>query len=458
MKHNPAMSYLTRVSLVISIVALGWAAAQAGNNFPKSSSIPTVPPEWHLLPDTHSAGILSEDAVRRFYPTLRLNRTRPVFFILNGGKFGFDTALTLSPNTRYRLVIGVGTRRTGHFAGFRFTIESASGIRLGEWIGANRNFVPPGGFADFSRSFISGPNLRHPGEKLRITISQPEDAPANAYTDVQDIRLTAEPAERPHPAGQPMDVFIVAGQSNAHGWKADACQLSADNQRYVGSPNPLALLTYKERNLPDPLDNTGTFAMLVPQGPGFAANFNGFGPELSLGIDLADSSRSSIAIIKYAIGSAGLNADFRKPANRLYPTFTTFVATAQQQLREQGFDPTLRAVFWLQGETDTSDHPAAYGQNITDFVHDLRNDLNAPSLKFYLTEINPNMPVFAAIGEAVGKVNQGMKDLAGQDPLVRFVSTGDITSGFADPVHYSADQEISIGQRWAKAYRVKPNQ
>jgi hypothetical protein len=39
-----------------------------------------------------------------------------------------------------------------------------------------------------------------------------------------------------------------------------------------------------------------------------------------------------------------------------------------------------------------------------DFVHDLRNDLNAASLKFYLTEINTNMPELAATGEAVGKV------------------------------------------------------
>ena len=64
------------------------------------------------------------------------------------------------------------------------------------------------------------------------------------------------------------------------------------------------------------------------------------------------------------------------------------------------------------------------------------------------------MPEFATTGEAVAKVNRGMKDLAGQDPLVHFVSTGDITKGFADPIHYSADQEISIGQRWAKAYRA----
>jgi len=438
---------------VVSVAAFTHSACVAQDAPRGGSLIPALPPGLYLLPDTPSSGIMSEDALNTFYPGLRHSAADPVLFIVNGGGFSVASKLTLTSNTTYRLAVGVGTRRSGNFGGLDFKVETLSGNQLGEWIGANRNFVAPGGFADFSRSFTTGPNPPRDGEKLRITISQPKGAPVNAYTDVQNIRLTATRAANPHFGGQPIDVLIVAGQSNAHGWGSDASQLSVENQRYAVSPNPLALLAYKERNLPDPLDNTGTFATLSPQGPGFAGGFNGFGPELAVGTDLADSSQKPVAIIKYAIGSAGLNLNFKKSANLLYPTFTAFVAAAQQQLREQDFVPTLRAVFWLQGETDVALTPELYAKNVTDLVHDLRQDLHAPNLEFFLTEINANMPAWRSKSQAVAVVNQAMVDLGKQDPLVYFIPTADLTNGFADAVHYSANQEISIGQRWAKAYR-----
>jgi hypothetical protein len=439
-----------RCAPVLLSVFIGTAGiAQNSSDIDSSASLP---PEWTLLPNSPSCGVMSDDTLRSAYPLLSSGGLDPVLFIFNGGGFSQISALTLTPDTTSTLTVGVGTRTSGTFAGFDIKIDTVSGTPVGEWIGANRNFVPPGDFGDFSRSFTTGPNPKGRGEKLRITISQPKGAPANGYTDVQKIRFTAQRAASPYPVDQPIDVLIVAGQSNAHGWQANVSQLSAQNQSYATSLNPLALLAYRERVLPDPLDNVGTFATLAPQGPGFAANFNGFGPELALGTDLAKATKHRVAIIKYAIGAAGLDAHFKKSVHLLYPPFTSFVTTAMQQLRDEGFVPKLRALFWLQGETDAGNHPELYGQNITEFAHDLRQDLQAPDLKFFLTEINPNMPALAPQAEGVKAVNQGMMDLTKQDPLVYFITTDDIASGFADSVHYNADQQITIGQRWAKAY------
>jgi hypothetical protein len=446
------MTMITRLSILVSALALTCVAGVAQDASGTGSSGPSLPPGWDLLPNTASGGIMADDALHASYPSSSPGGANPVFSIVNSGGFVQTSALTLAPNTTYTLTVGVGTRGSGTFAGFDFKVDTVSGTVVGEWIGANRNFVPPGGFGDFSRSFTTGPNPPGLGEKLRITISQPKGAPANGYTDVQNIRFTAERAANPHPADEPLDVLIVAGQSNAHGWLADVSQLSAQNQAYATAPNPLAMLAYRERVLPDPLDNVGTFATLCPQGPGFAGNFNGFGPELALGTDLANATRHPLAIIKYAIGAAGLDAHFKKSAKLLYPPFTSFVTTALQQLRDQGYAPSLKALFWLQGETDAGDHPERYGQNIVEFVHDLRQDLNAPDLKFFLTEINPNMPAMVQQAQGVKAVNQAMTDLTKQDPLVYFITTDDLTSGFADSVHYNANQQITIGQRWARAY------
>jgi beta-xylosidase len=57
----------------------------------------------------------------------------------------------------------------------------------------------------------------------------------------------------------------------------------------------------------------------------------------------------------------------------------------------------------------------------------------------------------------VAQVNGGMLALVNSDPNVKYVTTHDITSGFADnAVHYTADQTVTIGQRWAAAYVAPP--
>jgi hypothetical protein len=213
------------------------------------------------------------------------------------------------------------------------------------------------------------------------------------------------------------------------------------------------MLAYKEKNLPDPAYSTGSFGIIAPQGAGFGGNFNGFGPELSLGTDLANKTGRYVAVIKYAVGSASLYGDFNASANSLYPELISTIGGSLKQLRDQGLAPNLAGMFWLQGESDTNESTVAanYGLNLAEFVQDLRQDLDAATLKFFATEINGNTPVLAGRSE-VGVVNAGMMELANTDPNVYFIPTMDITDGFADGIHYSADQNILIGQRWASAY------
>jgi len=323
--------------------------------------------------------------------------------------------------------------------------------------GANRNFTAPGTFGTTARRFTTGANPPGLGEVLRVVIEQPVPAFANRYLDVDDVNLTADTAAV-RPVGTPIDVLIVSGQSSSHGWQSNAAALNSNNRHYADTPPANALLAYKENGLGDPLYNTGSLAQLSTQGPGFAGIFDGFGPELSLGGDLASRLPHKVAFVKFSVGAAGLDNHFKKSVNFLYPLLVQQVTSALAQMRAQGFAPELKGLFWLQGETDAgstgfdqNDAPD-YGANITRFVSDLRADLNAPALKFYLTEINKNMPLLLACPLGVQQVNDGMRNLASSDPNVKFITTSDITGGFADVIHYTADQTIDIGQRWAKAY------
>lgn len=384
------------------------------------------------------------------------------YFTVNGpGRITQTLTETLQPNTTYTIALSSGSRATNEtFGGYEIRLETMSGKLVGTWSGASRNLAATGTFATTSRSFTTGSTPIGAGEALRITVGQAGGI-SGAFTDLDNIRITAT-AAAPRPTGTPIDVFLVAGQSNAHGWQANAAQLSAQNQHYAVSPETGALLAYRQKLLGDPQYSSGSIGALGTQGSGFAGRFDGFGPELAAGSDLASAQNTQVALLKFAVGSAGLNANFRKtgptdpnPSHHLYATMLATFQESLQQLRDQGFDPQLKGLFWLQGENDTGSDASLYAANIAQFVSDLRADLDSPELKIFLTEINGNMPVLRdnpiqAAGTLL--VNAGMQSLATLDPNVWFVPTGDITSGFADGIHYSADQTILIGQRWADSY------
>ncbi len=129
------------------------------------------------------------------------------------------------------------------------------------------------------------------------------------------------------------------------------------------------------------------------------------------------------------------------------------ITNSLQQLTAQGYIPTVRGFFWLQGEADATANPTTYTNDIANFVKNVRTDLQVPNLEFVLTQVNSNMPAFANYQTGVAEVNAAMTTLVSSDTNVKFVTTDDMTSGFADgSVHYNANQIVTIGQRWAATY------
>lgn len=369
-------------------------------------------------------------------------------------------AARLLADTTYTLSLKTGTRPdVSPFGGYRIELSTVSGVPILSWDGVGRNPSPAGQFTATRRSVSTGSHPAGLGEHLQISISRPPDH-EGGYLDIDDIQLTATP-DRPTEKRGEIDVFLVAGQSNAHGWGVDVAQLSADNRHYADSPSPNALLAYMQKNRPDPLYSVGSPAQLSTQGAGFGGNVDGFGPELSVGSDLAEGLKKPIAVLKYTVGSAGLITNFRKygaadpnPANHLYGPMIEFFQRSLQQLRDQGYTPRLRALFWLQGESDSGDARSAlgYAKAIAQFISDLRSDLGTPGMKVFLTGLNANTVALGTRPDVIKVFNDGLAGLGQGDPDVHYVSVDDIKAGFVDDIHYSADQTIDIGQRWARAY------
>ena len=372
-----------------------------------------------------------------------------------------NLSATLQANTTYGLSVQIGNRsNSDNWGGYHIALKTTSGTLVGEWVGANNNLAPFGQFARTARKFTTGNNPPGLGQALQVVIEQPNLNATGRYLEIDDVLLTADPAPA-RPAGTPIDVMIVSGQSNAQGWQANVAALNSGNRHYADTPSPNAFIAYKQNAFGQPLYISGSLGQLSSLGAGFAGNFDGFGPELSTGTDLAGRLPNKVAVIKFASGGASLDNHFKKTANVLYADLMATVNGGLAQLTAQGFAPTVKGFFWLQGETDAlgggtdATDAAAYGANITQFVADVRADLGVPTLKFILTQINPNMPALQN-QPGVTLVNQGMQNLATSDANVKYVPTSDITSGFADAIHYNGNQAITIGQRWADAYSPPP--
>jgi hypothetical protein len=358
---------------------------------------------------------------------------------------------TLNSNTTYTLSVQVGNRSRGTWGGYHIALETTNGTVVGDWVGENNNLAAPGTFATSARSFTTGPNPPGLGQPLEIVLEQAVPT-KNSYSDFDSVSLTAAPAP-PHTQGTPIDVYVCAGQSNAHGWQANPASLSLTNLHYVNTPDARALFAYQANLITQKnFYSQGSVGQLSTEGAGYAGNFSGFGPELSAGSDLAVRFGKPLALVKFASGGADLHTQFLKSANLLYPRLISEVTNSLQQLIDHGYAPTVKGFFWLQGESDAMVNPSTYAADIAQFISDVRTDLNARTLQFILTEINSNLPAFALSQGGVAQVNQAMVNLQKTDPNVTFVTTADITNGFADTIHYSADQIITIGQRWASAF------
>ena len=362
---------------------------------------------------------------------------------------------TLNSNTTYTVSVQTGNRTNGAWGGYHILLETTNGTVVGDWVGVYTSVAAPGTFATTAKSYTTGPNPPGLGQPLVIVLEQAVPA-AGSYSDFDSVSIVATPIA-PRAQGAPIDVYVCSGQSNSHGWYADVAALIPANQHYANAPDARALYAYQCALVGAASYSTGSMGQLSPEGAGHVSTFTGFGPELSAGSDLAARFGRPLAVIKFASGGANLDTQFRKSANYLYPLLIAKITNSLQQLTAQGYTPTLKGFFWLQGETDAGANPTTYTNDIAQFVSDLRNDLQVTNLEFVLTEINSNMPAFATYQTGVAQVNGGMLALVNSDPNVKYVTTHDITSGFADgQIHYTADQTVTIGQRWAAAYVAPP--
>ncbi|MES2732108.1 MAG: carbohydrate-binding protein, partial [Bacteroidota bacterium] len=242
--------------------------------------------------------------------------------------------------------------------------------------------------------------------------------------------------------GTPIRVFLLGGQSNMTGFS-----------QIVGLPGDLGQTRENVRIWEDAQWETNGTIPWGPLRPGLGRT-NGqphqfIGPELTFGRAMSDYfGGQTIALIKSSLGATRLAIDWRPPSsggNRgpLYDKFINDTRFAMGQLREQGFDPTIVGMIWMQGESDGVDLGMSneYERNLTNLINDLRRDIPANNMPVGIGKIDvqPAWPHNAIIRQAEENVVRALPNMGIFD-----------TRGFeTDGVHYFQAGMIRVGYGFA---------
>jgi len=284
--------------------------------------------------------------------------------------------------------------------------------------------------------------------ELAIPLQRGRVAGLRCFAQAVAWQATSPPVATPLQAlsvpapGEPADVYVLFGQSNAEGY-ASTEGLPLELRR----PMPRCRVW----NLA-----TGTFEAL-------AAGRNGrtlttvewFGPELTLSRSLSASGRTTY-LVKLAVGQTALGRtpgpmnEWGADADELYALLQSVLAAACNDLRAQNLEPRVRGVLMVQGESDatTATWANGYEAGLRRLVQRQRADLAAAALDggavvpFVIGLVAADLP--APVFPFVATVRAAQLAVAAEQPACAVVETSGL-SVQANETHFDDAGLMSLG-------------
>ena len=277
----------------------------------------------------------------------------------------------------------------------------------------------------------------------------------------------------------PVDVIVISGQSNAVG-----CTRSSEIKMSVGASAyndylkgfddiKIAYDNWDKITGTDAGGNSGTVfriqhdskkkfvKVMLGQGNGDVT----FGPEIGIADALHEKHAHKLYIIKCACGASNLKDDWAKRNSQMYGEFVTFVKNQMSVLKEQGLEPTIKALCWMQGEGDAWDgYCEEYYDNTKEFVGNLREDLKelAGNKDFPFIDAGISNTIVPGEGRRWPKyeeVNAAKKQFAEEsdnnyfiDTIEAGMHTNEEPRGDIDYAHYDSESELLLGKLFAEQF------
>lgn len=230
-----------------------------------------------------------------------------------------------------------------------------------------------------------------------------------------------------------LDLFILAGQSNAQGTQGNANQLPIDNDD-LDRKVRFNWTVFGQRS-------SNGWQSLQPQQGIFPSGH--FGAEISLGRNLVKAGYNT-AIFKFCRGGTSLHTDWKKPGeNGIYDAMVTEYTRAINQLQKEGYTVRVRGFIWIQGESDSRNQTSAnlYYSNLKILLNHLRGIV----LK------NNNIPTILAVDEQFPTMRQNPEVLLAhhriesEEVQTKFVTMMGLRK--ADYTHLTPQGNIMLGNR-----------
>lgn len=260
---------------------------------------------------------------------------------------------------------------------------------------------------------------------------------------------------------KPVDLLIVAGQSNAVGADTDPGEMLTDeaDQKIMfwwkcGDPPP------------DEHDSTSgskwTHLQAQPLGNpkkprqgrqygNFAHPDGGFGPEINFARTLYSVEGKPLAVVKVAFSGTGLRRDWDHTdpgeAGACFRALISETKAAIEAAKQDGIELRPRAFGWVQGESDANASDSViYARNLTAMLAAIRKELDAPRLAALIAV---NTKFGGGKNQFLPTVIEQQKLAASFDPRCEYVDTSAAT--IANNVHYDSKGTLEVGRLFAES-------
>ena len=266
----------------------------------------------------------------------------------------------------------------------------------------------------------------------------------------------------------PLQVFILAGQSNMQGQAV----VDLTGKDYNDGKGTLAMLyndpvkapIYKHLKTTSGkwVERDDVWAQyqrdendlkVGPLGLGFSAynDDHHFGVELQFGHVVGDGIKDQVLLIKTAWGGKSLDVDFRPPSagGQVGPYYTKMIAEINDALKNlktnfpkyDGRGYVIAGFVWWHGWNDFCDAKMVpvYEKNLVNLIHDVRKDLKSPKLPIVIADLtggwmkgDKDIPKPALDIKAAQKAVAGMPEFKG---TVKLVETSEFVRKPEDSPH-----------------------
>ncbi len=247
--------------------------------------------------------------------------------------------------------------------------------------------------------------------------------------------------------GEPIDVIILAGQSNMAG-----CGIAEEASKYISvneynqlqnGINGITIFVCNDFAARD----LGCYYLPYSKVSFEAGPFEGlFGPEVGFALEYQKTGRN-LVLIKYSAGGMPLN--YFIEAGDISQKMKNFITNCCLELVKQGYKPNIQGFCWMQGENNCGYYSSSiYYENELLLIKYVRKSLN-DKLLFIDARVTDWQLIDPNCYQDV--VNSAKERIAQEEELCYLIDSTGLKKSI-DNAHYDTQSTIELGRRFAKEF------